>query len=66
MRSVSVTTIRLDAQLVAEAAKSLGAKTRTEAVPLALQEIVAMNRFKKVMKKHAGKLEFTGYPSCSA
>ena len=60
MRSVSVTTIRLDAQLVDEAAKILGARSRTEAVYVALQEIVAMGRFKKLMKKHSGKLEFAG------
>ncbi|MGC2697291.1 MAG: type II toxin-antitoxin system VapB family antitoxin [Candidatus Angelobacter sp.] len=51
-------TISVDAKLVDEAAKILGAKSRTEAVHIALREIVALRRFKKLMKKHAGKLEF--------
>jgi Arc/MetJ family transcription regulator len=53
--------IRLDADLVDEAAKILGAKSRSEAVDLALQQIVALKRFKKLMKKQAGKLSFDGY-----
>jgi Arc/MetJ family transcription regulator len=55
---VAVTIIRIDARLVDEAAKILGAKSRTDAVHTALREIVALGRFKKLMKKHAGKLEF--------
>ncbi|MFI5105817.1 MAG: type II toxin-antitoxin system VapB family antitoxin [Terriglobales bacterium] len=54
------TSIRLNAQLVDEVARILGARSRTEAVHMALREIVAMDRFKKLMKKHAGKLEFAG------
>ena len=57
---MAVTTIRIDASLVDEAAKILGAKSRTDAVHTALREIVALQRFKKLMKKHAGKLEFAG------
>lgn len=59
--AVTVTSIRLDTQLADEAAKVLGVKTRTEAVHVALQEIVALKRFKKLMKKHAGKLKFAGH-----
>lgn len=56
-----MTSIRLDTQLADEAARILGAKSRTEAVHRALREIVALKRFKKLMKKHAGKLEFAGH-----
>ena len=56
--------IKVDAQLVNEAAKILGAKSRTEAVHSALREIIALHRFKKLMKTNAGKLKFSGY-SCS-
>ena len=59
--AVTLTSIRLDTQLADEAAKVLGVKTRTEAVHVALQEIVALKRFKKLMKKHAGKLKFAGH-----
>jgi Arc/MetJ family transcription regulator len=54
------TSIRLDMKLADEAAKVLGVKTRTEAIHLALREIVALQRFKKFMKKHAGKLKLEG------
>ena len=57
---MAVITLRVDARLVDEAAKILGAKSRTDAVNTALREIVALRRFKKLMKKHAGKLEFAG------
>jgi len=56
----TLTSIRLDTQLADEAAKVLGVKTRTEAVHVALREIVALRRFKKLMKKNAGKLKFAG------
>jgi Arc/MetJ family transcription regulator len=58
VKSVAVITLRVDARLVDEAAKILGAKSRTDAVHKALREIVTLRRFKKLMKKHAGKLEF--------
>lgn len=57
--SVSLTSIRLDTQLADEAAKVLGVKSRTEAVHVALREIVALKRFKALMKKNEGKLSFT-------
>jgi len=59
--AVTMTSIRLDTELADEAVKVLGVKTRTEAVHMALREIVALKRFKKLMKKNAGKLRFEGY-----
>jgi Arc/MetJ family transcription regulator len=56
----AMTSIRLDIQLADEAAKVLGAKSRTEAVHIALREIVALKKFKDLMMKHAGKLTFEG------
>jgi Arc/MetJ family transcription regulator len=52
------TSIKINARLVDEAAKILGAKSRTQAVQIVLRKIVSLRRFKKLMKKHAGKLEF--------
>lgn len=54
----TLTSIRLDVDLADEAVRVLGVKTRTEAVHVALREIVALKRFKDLMKKNAGKLEF--------
>ncbi len=59
--AVTMTSIRLDTHLADEAAKILGVKSRTEAVHVALREIVALKRFKKLMKKNAGKLSFAGH-----
>jgi Arc/MetJ family transcription regulator len=59
--AVTVTSIRLDKRLVDEATRILGAKSRTDAVDTALREIVALRRFKNLMKKHVGKLEFPGF-----
>lgn len=56
----TVTSIRLDKKLADEAAEALGVKTRTEAVNIALREIVALKRFKKLMAKTGGKLKFAG------
>ncbi len=56
-----LTSIRLDKKLADEAAKALGVKTRTEAVHAALREVVALNRFKKLMHENSGKLKFEGY-----
>lgn len=58
--AVTMTSIRLDTDLADEAVKILGAKSRTEAVHVALREIVALKRFKALMKKNAGKLKFAG------
>jgi len=59
--ATTLTSIRLDTQLADEAVKILGVKTRTEAVHVALREIIALKRFKDLMKKNAGKLSFEGY-----
>jgi Arc/MetJ family transcription regulator len=59
--AVTMTSIRLDTHLADEAAKILGVKSRTEAIHVALSEIVAMKRFKKLLQKRAGKLSFDGY-----
>jgi len=59
--AVSMTSIRLDTDLADEAVEALGVKSRTEAVHVALREIVALQRFKQLMKKNAGKLTFAGY-----
>jgi hypothetical protein len=53
--------IRLNTQLADEAAKVLCAKTRPEAVHTALKEILALKRFKNLMRKHAGKLSFSAH-----
>jgi Arc/MetJ family transcription regulator len=57
----TLTSIRLDTKLADEAAKILGVGSRTEAIHIALSEIVALKRFKKLMSKHAGNLSFEGY-----
>jgi Arc/MetJ family transcription regulator len=59
--AVTMTSIRLDTHLADEAAKVLGVKSRTEAVHMALREIVALKRFKSLMRKHAGKFSFAGH-----
>lgn len=58
--AVTMTSMRLDTDLADEAVKVLGAKSRTEAIHAALREIVALQRFKNLMKKNAGKLRFAG------
>jgi Arc/MetJ family transcription regulator len=59
--AVTMTSIRLDTHLADEAAKILGVKSRTEAIHVALSEIVALKRFKNLMNKQSGKLSFDGY-----
>jgi Arc/MetJ family transcription regulator len=59
--STAITSIRLDTKLADEAVRLLGAKSRTEAVHIALEEIVRLNRFKKLMKQNGGKLTFANY-----
>jgi len=59
--AVTMTSIRLDTHLADEAAKVLGVKSRTAAVHVALREIVALKRFKTLMRKHDGKLSFAGH-----
>ena len=55
-----MTSIRLDTDLADEAVRVLGVKSRTEAVHVALKEITALQRFKNLMTKNAGKLRFEG------
>jgi Arc/MetJ family transcription regulator len=57
----TMTSIRLDIHLADEAKKALGVKSRTEAVHVALREVVALKRFKDLMKKNAGKFSFAGH-----
>jgi Arc/MetJ family transcription regulator len=59
--ATTITSIRLDTQLADEAVKVLGVKSRTEAIHVALKEMVALKRFKDLMKKNAGKLSFAAY-----
>lgn len=54
----SLTSIRLDTALADEAAKILHVKSRTEAIHVALREVVALERFKNLMMKNAGKVSF--------
>jgi Arc/MetJ family transcription regulator len=58
--AIKRTSIRLDARLADEAVKVFGAKSRTQAIHIALREIVALKRFKTLMKKNSGKLKFSG------
>ncbi|HET9363758.1 MAG TPA: hypothetical protein VFP71_02110 [Candidatus Angelobacter sp.] len=44
--AANTTLVRLDAQIVDEAVKLLGAKSRADAVHKALLEIIALKRFK--------------------
>jgi Arc/MetJ family transcription regulator len=59
--STAITSIRLDTKLADEAVRLLGVKSRTEAVHLALREIVGLKRFKALMKKYEGNATFAGY-----
>ena len=56
--AITITSIRLDTKLADEAAKLLKVKSRTEAIHVALRELVALKRFKKLMKENAGKHSF--------
>jgi Arc/MetJ family transcription regulator len=58
--AVTLTSIRLDTKLADEAVRALGVKSRTEAVHVALREIVGNRRFKDLIKKYEGKLRFAG------
>jgi Arc/MetJ family transcription regulator len=58
---VTMTSIRLDTELADKAVKVLGVKSRTEAVHVALREVVALQQFKDLLKKNSGKLRFDGY-----
>ena len=57
----TMTSIRLDTLLADEAVKVLGVKSRTEAVHLALREVVALKKFKDMLLKHGGRMTFEGH-----
>ncbi len=59
--SVRMTSIRLDIKLADDAVKVLGARNRSEAVHMALQEVVALKKFKELMSKYGGKLKFEAH-----
>jgi len=59
--AATLTSIRLDTKLADEAVRVLGVKSRTEAVHIALKEIIGLKRFKKLMKENEGKLQFVNY-----
>ncbi|MFZ0746527.1 MAG: type II toxin-antitoxin system VapB family antitoxin [Terracidiphilus sp.] len=56
----TLTSIRLDTKLADEAVRVLGVKSRTEAVHVALKEIIGLKRFKDLMAKYGGKGSFAG------
>jgi Arc/MetJ family transcription regulator len=58
---VRMTSIRLDTKLADDAVKTLGAKTRSEAVHIALREVVALKKFKDLMTKQGGKMKFKAH-----
>jgi Arc/MetJ family transcription regulator len=58
--AIPLTSIRLDTKLADKAVRVLGAKSRTEAVHVALKEIVALQEFKDLMRKYGGKCSFAG------
>ncbi len=59
--SVKMTSIRLDTKLADDAVKALGARNRSEAVHMALQEVVALKKFKELMSRYGGKLKFEAH-----
>ena len=59
--AIKMTSIRLDTKLADDAVKTLGAKSRTEAVHIALREVVALRKFKELMSKHGGKMKFEAH-----
>ncbi|MFZ0630926.1 MAG: type II toxin-antitoxin system VapB family antitoxin [Acidobacteriaceae bacterium] len=58
--AATMTSIRLDTDLADEAARLLGVKSRTEAVHVALREIVALEKFRRLMVKNGGRQAFSG------
>ena len=58
---VKMTSIRLDTKLADDAVKVLGASNRSEAVHMALREVVTLKKFKQLMSKYGGKLKFEAH-----
>lgn len=59
--TVKMTSIRLNTTLADEAMQVLHVKSRSEAVHAALREVVALEKFKNLMKKQGGKLTFEAH-----
>jgi Arc/MetJ family transcription regulator len=59
--ATKMTSIRLDIKLADEAVKALDAKSRSEAVHIALREMVSLKKFKELMLKYGGKLKFEAH-----
>ncbi len=59
--TVKITSIRLNTTLADEAMQVLHVKSRSEAVHAVLREVVALEKFKNLMKKHGGKLTFEAH-----
>jgi len=59
--AIKMTSIRLDTKLADDAVKVLGAKSRSEAVHIALREVVALKKFKEMMSKFGGNLTFEAH-----
>jgi len=59
--SIKMTSIRLDTKLADDAVKALGAKSRSEAVHIALREVVTLKKFKELMSRHGGRLKFEAH-----
>jgi Arc/MetJ family transcription regulator len=55
-----LTSIRLNTKLADKAVKALGASSRTEAIHMALEEVVALDSFKELMRENRAKLCFDG------
>lgn len=60
-RKTRTKSFRLDPSLVAEAKRVTGAKDETEAVRIALSELLERARFQKWARKVAGKGRFAGH-----
>jgi Arc/MetJ family transcription regulator len=58
--AVAITSIRLDTELADEAVKLIGANSRTDAIHIALKEIVSTERFKNLLLEYGGKGSFAG------
>lgn len=58
--ATTATSMRLDTKLADRAAKVLGVNSRTEAIHIALKEIVALEEFKGLMVKYRGKATLAG------
>lgn len=58
--TLALTSMRLDTELADEAVRLLGVGSRTEAIHVALREMVSTQRFKNVLLEYSGKGSFAG------